>query len=236
MWFPATACPQPPPASCNPNSDQIALYADSDYRGQCIVKFIGNYSDSGAVGISEDSASSIRVGGGVKATLCEHPGFAGVCETFTGDDPNLGDNGIGDNRVSSAKVEVRNQPAPQPQPQPQPPGASCSPNADQVALFLHTDYNGQCVVKGIGNYANPGSIEMPNDLTRHSVWGVTSRLSCANTTTPKGSATLLATMIRTWVTMALAMTSHHHCEWNRVANNLHRSRHLRPPATQMQIR
>lgn len=92
---------------CIPTADQVALFVDANYGGQCVVKGIGNYPNPAAIGLPNDSISSIKVGSNVQATLCEHDNYGGVCETFTGDDPYLGDNTIGDNRVSSVKVEPR---------------------------------------------------------------------------------------------------------------------------------
>jgi PKD repeat protein len=40
---------------------------------------------------------------------------------------------------------------------------SCNPNADQVAFFTDANYGVPCVVKGIGNYADPGAMSFAND-------------------------------------------------------------------------
>jgi len=133
-----------PPPSCDPNADQIALFVDANYSGQCVVKGTGQYPNPGAVGLPNDSISSIKVGGNVQAILCEHDGYGGVCETFTGDDPDLSNNSIGNDRVSSAKVEQRSSP--------------CNPNADQVALYADTNHGGSCVTLGVGDYPNPGHL------------------------------------------------------------------------------
>jgi len=100
----------PPPPSCTPNADQVALFVDANYSGQCVVKGIGEYSNPDAIGLPNDSISSLKVGSSVRAVLCEHDGFQGTCETFTGNDPSLVDNRIGNDRVSSVKVERRNAP------------------------------------------------------------------------------------------------------------------------------
>lgn len=95
--------------SCNPNADQIALYLDGDYNGQCVVKGVGNYPNPGSIGLANDQITSIKVGSNVKATLCRDDNFSGTCETFLGNDSNLSDNGIGNDQVSSVKVEGRTQ-------------------------------------------------------------------------------------------------------------------------------
>lgn len=91
----------------SPNSDQIGLYADDNYCGAYKILGIGEYSNPGAMGVANDSISSIKVGGNVKATLCKDDNYAGGCEDFTSDDTHLGDNSIGNDSVSSAKVSSR---------------------------------------------------------------------------------------------------------------------------------
>jgi len=93
--------------SCNPNADQVALFVDSEYSGQCVVKGIGQYSNPGAIGLPNDSISSIMIGGNVQATLYEHDDFQGRSEVFTSADSSLRSNIIDDNAVSSVKVQWR---------------------------------------------------------------------------------------------------------------------------------
>jgi fibronectin type 3 domain-containing protein len=95
------------PTSCTPSADQVALFADANYGGTCVVKDIGNYSNPSNMGFPNDSLSSVKVGGNVKLTLCQNDDYSGTCETLTGDDSNLADNSVGDNQASSAKVESR---------------------------------------------------------------------------------------------------------------------------------
>jgi len=98
------------PDSCsnpNPSSNEIVLFENNDYGGACKHLGIGEYPNPGSLGFTNDSVSSIKVGSEVKGTLCKDDNFSGGCEEFTGDDSNLSDNSIGDNQVSSAKVESR---------------------------------------------------------------------------------------------------------------------------------
>ncbi len=154
-WVIVSYSPPPPtatpPPNCNPNTDQVALFVDSNYGGQCVVKGVGEYPNPGAIGLPNDAISSLKVGSNVRAVLCRDDNFGGGCETFTGDDPNLGDNSIGDNQVSSVKVEVR----------------GCNdPGADQVVLYANTNYGGNCVTLGVGEYPNPGYLgSVGNDNT-----------------------------------------------------------------------
>jgi hypothetical protein len=114
-----------------------------------VVKNTGNYVNPGAIGLPNDSVSSIKVGSNVVLRLYEHDNYAGRSSSFSNNDSNLSNDTIGDNSVSSMKVERRT--------------ASCNPSADQVALYVDTDYRGQCVVKNLGSYVSPGAIGLPND-------------------------------------------------------------------------
>ncbi len=128
---------EPGGSSCNPNADQIALFVDSNYGGQCVVKDVGEYSNPSAIGLPNDSTSSIKVGGNVQAILCKDDNYGGGCETFTSDDSNLGDNSIGDNQVSSVKVQWR------------------TTNPDHpIQLYTEPNYGGgsYCYGDNAGNY------------------------------------------------------------------------------------
>ena len=144
LWWETVGC-----GGCSPGADQIALFVDANYSGQCVTKGIGSYSNPAALGLPNDSISSIKVGSNVKATLCRDDNYSGTCESFTDNDGDLTDSGIGNDQVSSAKVESR--------------GGACAPSADQIALFVDANYSGQCVIKGVGSYSNPSAIALPND-------------------------------------------------------------------------
>lgn len=118
----APPTPTPTPSSnCNPSSNQIAIYANTDFGGVCVTLNIGDYPNPGYLSpVGNDNAESIRVGSATQAILCEHDNYQGQCETFTSDDSNLGDNPIGANRVSSARVQQRSQPTPTRTPSPTP--------------------------------------------------------------------------------------------------------------------
>ncbi len=140
----------PPGGGCTPGNNEAAFFTDPNYGGQCVTKGIGDYANPASIGLPNDAISSIRVGGNTRVVLCRDDNFGGTCETFTGDDANLGDNAIGDNQVSSARV--------------QPTGnGNCSPGSNEIALFTDANYGGQCVVRGAGNYRNPAAIGLPND-------------------------------------------------------------------------
>lgn len=98
----------PPPPSCSPGANQIALFADPDYQGTCILLGTGNYASHTSLGsLGGDNAASILVGANVQATLFTSPSYLGRAETFFASDSSLSNNRIGSNTVSSVKVQSR---------------------------------------------------------------------------------------------------------------------------------
>jgi len=93
--------------SCAHGPDEIAIFLHANYEAPCQVVQIDEYYNSGAFNLPNDSISSVKVGNNVQLILCEHHNFSGICETFTFNDSNLGDNSIGSDRVSSIRVEPR---------------------------------------------------------------------------------------------------------------------------------
>ena len=141
----------------NPNADQVTLYVRSgfDSNGQCVTKGIGEYSNSGSIGLPDNSIRSIKVGSNVRARLCTEENFGGNCDWFGADNGDLNGSAVGSG-TSSVKVESK------------PPEGCSNPNADQVTLYVRSgfDSNGQCVTKGIGEYSNSGSIGLPDNSIR----------------------------------------------------------------------
>jgi hypothetical protein len=131
-----SVCASPP--SCEPNSDQVALFAGTDFSGGCETLDIGQYPNPGHLGsVGNDNVESVKVGSNVQALLCEHDDYQGQCETFTADDGNLGDNPIGADRVSSVQVQY---PSPTPTPTPVPtsmptPTPTPTPTATPISRF-----------------------------------------------------------------------------------------------------
>jgi len=93
-----------PPGACD-GDDGVYLYEHSDYQGRC-VKFTNDLGDLRWVGF-DDIASSIRFVGSWTATLYRDLTSTGIASTFITDDPNLTDNTIGDNQVTSIVVRRR---------------------------------------------------------------------------------------------------------------------------------
>lgn len=102
-------CGVPQPA-CNPSSDQVALFADSDFGGACVTLGVGEYSSASALGgLGDNNAASIKLGANVLATLYSLGNYAGRSETLLQNDANLGDNRIGIDSLSSLRVRLRSQ-------------------------------------------------------------------------------------------------------------------------------
>ena len=121
------------PAGADPpacSGDGVYLYDNINYGGRC-GKFTGS-----AVALADwnfdDLASSFKLagsysGGRYRVTLCENAGYAGACSSYLADDPWLGDDAIGNDRASSAKIEVN---------------TNCT--GDGVYLYEDRDYWGRC--------------------------------------------------------------------------------------------
>jgi hypothetical protein len=93
--------------SCDPGSDQVAIFADNDFNranagASCQVLGIGDFAN-----LSIDNAvSSVRVGGRVELVFYPSANFGGISTTLTKDDRALANNGI-DDSASSARVRYR---------------------------------------------------------------------------------------------------------------------------------
>jgi hypothetical protein len=126
-------------ASCMPSSTQVSFYVNADFLGTCVVKDVGDYPNSGAIGLPNDSISAIRVGSNVQVVICKDNNFQGDCILLTSSVGFLNNNRVGNDQVSSAKVQTRG-------------FTPCQPGANQAAFFIDADFLGSCVVKNIGNF------------------------------------------------------------------------------------
>ncbi len=136
---------------CVPGQYQAAVFMDPNYQGTCVIKGIGTYGDPTAIGLPNDSISSVKVGSGSYVTLCDNAGINTPCEWFTADDPDLYNNTINTNTVSSMRVEGGQ------------PTTNCQPSDSEVAFFMDINYQGTCIIRGVGRYDNPGALGLPND-------------------------------------------------------------------------
>jgi hypothetical protein len=99
----------PDPTICIPNSDQVALYREPDYKGTCQVFNTGNYSSTLSMSsIGDDQTSSIQVGNNVMANLFINNNYKGRGQTFINADSNLIDDLIGSDTTSAMTVRLRN--------------------------------------------------------------------------------------------------------------------------------
>ena len=118
------ACPPPP--TCSPNQDQVALFAGSNFAGSCKILGVGDYPGSASFSsVGDDNLEGIKVGANVLATLFSDGNYSGRGETFAANDSNLADNLIGSNTVSSLRVRLRSSP-------PDAPAVLISPKAASV--------------------------------------------------------------------------------------------------------
>lgn len=127
---------------CDPTPTEVAIYIDN-FGGQCVYKDVGDYLNPPSIGLPNDSISSLKVGNGVKATLCRDDGFEGDCETFSTDDVDLIDNAIGNDQISSIRIH-------------------CDPGPNEISLYID-NFSGKCILRRVGEYPNPDSIGLPND-------------------------------------------------------------------------
>jgi hypothetical protein len=110
-----------------------------------VVKGIGTYRDFLQFApVPDNGASSVRVGANVQINPCQGEALTGYCQTFRTDVPDLTGSGLGNETTGSVQVQART------------PG--CYPNADQVAVYEHTNYQGACVIRGVGTYADGASL------------------------------------------------------------------------------
>jgi hypothetical protein len=109
------SCESAHPA-CTPAADQIAIFSDVDYHGNCQIFDLGEYANPDSFSaIGDNDVESIIVGSNVLAELFGNPDFTGRSETLMVDDSNLDDNLIGGNKLSSFKVSSRSDPPSAPQ-------------------------------------------------------------------------------------------------------------------------
>lgn len=109
----------------------IYLYQDPAYSGRCL-KFTASAPDLAEYAFT-DQASAVRVVGAYNAILYQLPDYNGSATVVPGDDPNLGNDAVGDNQVSS--LEVRRMEGP--------PGFVCDGGAG-VYLYTEENYLGTC--------------------------------------------------------------------------------------------
>ena len=95
----------PPPLSCVPASNQVALFSEPDFSGPCQLFSVGEYPTGQTLGVvGEGNAAAIKVGPNVGATLYSAAGYAGRRETFFSSDASFTDNLIRPDTTGSIRV------------------------------------------------------------------------------------------------------------------------------------
>jgi hypothetical protein len=120
----------PSGSSCD-GGEGVYLYEHPNYQGRC-VKLTGDAGDLRTIGF-DDTASSLRILGSWTAILFRDLYGTGLSSTYTQDDANLADDGIGDNQATSVAVRRGAESS----------GNTCS--GDGVYLYEHPNYQGRCV-------------------------------------------------------------------------------------------
>ena len=102
-------CPAPPPPpTCTPTVDQVAIYAGVNFSGNCKTLGLGDFPDATTFGtVGDNQVTSIKVGDNVQAILFDGIAYTHRSETLTLSDRNLADNRIGARTISSMRVWSR---------------------------------------------------------------------------------------------------------------------------------
>jgi hypothetical protein len=140
----------------DPADGEIYLYAGIDFTDSCEAFLTGDSDladNEPGFGVGDNAASSIKVGDGVRAMLCDQPKTGGACSILVvessfacesgpapplGSYPDLGCANIGDDRVSSLAVIAYDD------------CAETQPHANEVILYSEPNYAGRCRFLGMG--------------------------------------------------------------------------------------
>ena len=105
------SCGTVTPPACNPSANQIALFTSTNYTGTCRLFEIGDYPKAADLGVIGDkNAESVLVGANVRAVFYDRQSLTiaiGRTESFEANDPNLFDNRMSANDLSSLRVQPR---------------------------------------------------------------------------------------------------------------------------------
>lgn len=109
--FAAPSSPSTIPGAANSaaefNDYGVSCFTDSNFEGSKVVLTAGQYtrSDLAAVGIANDSISSIKIPGGYIVKVYQNDNFSGSSATLTADTKNLEDYGL-NNAISSLQISI----------------------------------------------------------------------------------------------------------------------------------
>jgi hypothetical protein len=99
IYATTTSCTGP-----TPSANQVILYTGFHYCGDYTILGIGSYANAASMGITDNAVSSVRVGDHVMLTAYEAQNFSGISEHIVTSDPDLRDNSIGNDTISSLEV------------------------------------------------------------------------------------------------------------------------------------
>ncbi len=111
--FKSATCSTPAPPACVPTSSQVALFTGVDYTGVCKKFNIGNYTSDNLYPLQMNQTVSILVGSNVTVTGYDgeydttYVKFDGRGETYYSSDPNLADNLLPANAITSIRVQAK---------------------------------------------------------------------------------------------------------------------------------
>jgi hypothetical protein len=138
-------------ADCFPGALQASFFVDANFSGKCVTLDVAAYSNSFAIGLPNDSISSIRVSAGEQAFLCRDDSYGGQCQIVTSDIADLTNQAVGSDQISSLKVQTRGT------------VNACTPGALQASFFFDSNFSGPCVTRRLGDYPNSIAVGLPND-------------------------------------------------------------------------
>ena len=140
-----------PTTGCNPRPNEIAVFEDEGFQGQCIIHNAGNFRDAVAIGLPDDFISSVKVGNLLRVVFYRNEDFTGISGVYNANDEALYYDDIGNDTVSSMRVDLK------------PKAQKCKAGPRQVAFYEHAQYKGRCVVKEIGEYPDPLAMGIDED-------------------------------------------------------------------------
>ncbi|WP_113673204.1 insecticidal delta-endotoxin Cry8Ea1 family protein [Vallitalea guaymasensis] len=127
-------------------NEGVYLYSEKNYGGiETKVSFDCINTDS--IGIANDTVSSIKIVGDYVVKAYKHENYSGDYSYLTTSDPDLTDNVIGDNQISSIKIN------------------KVDPVKLQEGVFVYkdTNYSGEWVRLVSGDYYSSNGIGLGND-------------------------------------------------------------------------
>jgi len=140
-----------PSTGCTVRGNEIAVFQHENFEGECIIHNVGNFSNALEIGLPDNYISSVKVGNLLRLVLYRNEGFGGVTDIYNADDAAIYYDTIGNDTVSSMRVEWK------------PKGAGCKPKPTEVAFFTDASYKGQCIIKQIGSYTDAYEIGLTED-------------------------------------------------------------------------